>query len=446
MLKSQAVAQYLPFLRRYARALTGSQTSGDAYVSATLEALIEDPTVIDDSGRPAGRALSAVHEDLEFGRRSTGAKPLLDADMPADMRLASLTPLPRQAFLLVALEGFSEEDAARDSGCRRRDAALAGRRIRPRARRRDRDRCPDHRGRDLHRDGPRDRWSKASATACSASPAPTPKRSRIAREEDARPDPRRHPARRRQLGPRCRQRAAASFEVPVIFITAYPERFLTGERPEPAFLIAKPFQPAMVSAIASQALFFARNARRRRKRPRIARLRRIDRSRHRASVAPREQSHRERADAHRDRERDQRPLLDLARRACATPRCRAASRRRRARATSTSLRARGRGCAPPISSTRRDRVADDRSITRVTPSRRARRGAGSRRASRASNHRNSRSRSAALAALAIARTSGCPLARCLRKRNGRPTLRPAICAQFTFFSQVSMFFSASSLA
>ena len=56
-----------------------------------------------------------------------------------------------------------------------------------------------------------------------------------------------------------------TFEVPVIFITAYPERFLTGERPEPAFLIAKPFQPAMVSAIASQALFFARNAKRRKK-------------------------------------------------------------------------------------------------------------------------------------------------------------------------------------
>ena len=53
-----------------------------------------------------------------------------------------------------------------------------------------------------------------------------------------------------------------TFEVPVIFITAFPERFLTGERPEPAFLIAKPFQPAMVSAIASQALFFERNAKR----------------------------------------------------------------------------------------------------------------------------------------------------------------------------------------
>jgi CheY-like chemotaxis protein len=53
-----------------------------------------------------------------------------------------------------------------------------------------------------------------------------------------------------------------SCEAPVIFITAYPQRFLTGERPEPAFLISKPFQHAMVSAIASQALFFERKAKR----------------------------------------------------------------------------------------------------------------------------------------------------------------------------------------
>ena len=61
-----------------------------------------------------------------------------------------------------------------------------------------------------------------------------------------------------------------SFEVPVIFITAYPERFLTGERPEPAFLIAKPFQPATVSAVLSQALFFERNAKRRERRGELA--------------------------------------------------------------------------------------------------------------------------------------------------------------------------------
>jgi DNA-binding LytR/AlgR family response regulator len=48
--------------------------------------------------------------------------------------------------------------------------------------------------------------------------------------------------------------------VPVIFITAYPERLLTGERPEPAFLITKPFQAGTVKAIVSQALFFERKA------------------------------------------------------------------------------------------------------------------------------------------------------------------------------------------
>jgi CheY-like chemotaxis protein len=52
----------------------------------------------------------------------------------------------------------------------------------------------------------------------------------------------------------------ASFAVPVIFITAYPDRLLTGERPEPAFLITKPYQPDTVKAIVSQALFFERRA------------------------------------------------------------------------------------------------------------------------------------------------------------------------------------------
>ena len=48
----------------------------------------------------------------------------------------------------------------------------------------------------------------------------------------------------------------ARFDVPVIFITAFPERLLTGERPEPTFLITKPFQPETVKAAIGQALFF----------------------------------------------------------------------------------------------------------------------------------------------------------------------------------------------
>jgi CheY-like chemotaxis protein len=52
-----------------------------------------------------------------------------------------------------------------------------------------------------------------------------------------------------------------NIDVPVIFITAFPERLLTGEKPEPAFLITKPFMPAMVKAVISQALFFDTKAR-----------------------------------------------------------------------------------------------------------------------------------------------------------------------------------------
>jgi CheY-like chemotaxis protein len=52
------------------------------------------------------------------------------------------------------------------------------------------------------------------------------------------------------------------FEVPVIFVTAYPERLLTGNKPEPAFLITKPFRSDMLKATISQALFFDRKAHR----------------------------------------------------------------------------------------------------------------------------------------------------------------------------------------
>jgi CheY-like chemotaxis protein len=55
-------------------------------------------------------------------------------------------------------------------------------------------------------------------------------------------------------------------DAPAVFVTAYPERFLTGERPEPAFLISKPFQPALLAAVVAQSLFFGRYARPKRKR------------------------------------------------------------------------------------------------------------------------------------------------------------------------------------
>jgi CheY-like chemotaxis protein len=263
LLKSQAVAQYLPFLRRYARALAGSQASGDAYVSAALEALIEDPKAIDNSAGPRV-ALYRLFTKIWGSVGINGEPPLMDPDIPADMRLASLTPLPRQAFLLVALEGFSEEDAARIL-----DVDVA--RLRS---------LVEESGRELAAEIATDVLIIEDETF-------------IAMDLESLVESLGHRvvgvarthtealalARRKTPGLILADIQLAdgssgldavnellrSFEVPVIFITAYPERFLTGERPEPAFLIAKPFQPAMVSAIASQALFFARNARRRKK-------------------------------------------------------------------------------------------------------------------------------------------------------------------------------------
>ena len=51
-----------------------------------------------------------------------------------------------------------------------------------------------------------------------------------------------------------------SFDVPVIFVTAFPEQLLTGERPEPAFLVTKPFRLEALKAVIGQALFFSTSA------------------------------------------------------------------------------------------------------------------------------------------------------------------------------------------
>src|SRR6476659_1318642 len=95
---SAAVAQYLPFLRRYARALTGSQGSGDTYVAATLEALIADPSVMDGEGGPRVALYSLftkIWNSIAVNSAPGGTEPA----MPGEQKLANITPLPRQAFL-----------------------------------------------------------------------------------------------------------------------------------------------------------------------------------------------------------------------------------------------------------------------------------------------------------------------------------------------------------
>ena len=106
---AQVVAQHLPSLRRYARALTGSQSSGDAYVAATLEAILSLPDIVRDRNPKAAlfRSFTAIWNSLSV---NATPEPIFLGPR-SDRRIAQLTPKPRQAFLLVSLEGFTEQDA-----------------------------------------------------------------------------------------------------------------------------------------------------------------------------------------------------------------------------------------------------------------------------------------------------------------------------------------------
>ena len=265
MSTSQAVAQHLPYLRRYARALSGSQSSGDAYVAATLEALVQDPKVLDAglSTRIAlYRLFTKIWNSVSINEKSSsGGSPT----QPVERHLAQIPPKPRQAFLLVALEGLSEDDAAKvldiDAPTLRELVEESGRELAAEI-------ATDvliiedetFIALDLEGlvEGLGHRVLGVARTHAEAVALAKSKRPGIILADIQLADG--------SSGLDAVNEMLRSFEVPVIFITAYPERFLTGERPEPAFLIAKPFQPATVSAVLSQALFFERNARRRERR------------------------------------------------------------------------------------------------------------------------------------------------------------------------------------
>jgi CheY-like chemotaxis protein len=181
--------------------------------------------------------------------------------LPAEARIARLTPLPRQAFLLISLEGFSEAEAARVLGVEVTELRN----------------MLDEAGQELAGEiatdvliiedepliamdieGLVERLGHnvlgVARTHKEAVKLAGNKRPGLILADIQLADG--------SSGLDAVNELLKSFETPVIFITAYPERFLTGERPEPAFLIPKPYQPATVSAVISQALFFERRAHR----------------------------------------------------------------------------------------------------------------------------------------------------------------------------------------
>jgi len=259
MSRSQLVAEHLPLLRRYARALTGNQTSGDAYVGAMLEALLQDPSLLDEKHGPrAGlfRLFTRIWNSVSLNDDAE----VTTLPMPSERRLSNITPLPRQAFLLSAVEGFSVPDISVILGVDQNEVTelidQAGREIAAQV-------ATDvlviedepmiamdlegiveglgHRVMAVAR-------THGEAVKATAKATPGLVLADIQLADGS-------------SGLDAVNEMLGSFQVPVIFITAYPDRLLTGERPEPAFLITKPYQPDTVKAIVSQALFFERRAR-----------------------------------------------------------------------------------------------------------------------------------------------------------------------------------------
>jgi len=255
------VAANLPYLRRYARALTGSQQTGDAFVRATLEAALadEDLKASLEGGRvPLYRAFNKVWASAYLEVSDRGAD---DADLPGDVeadRLQTVTPLNRQALLLTTLEDFTIEQSGEIMEIPPEDVEKM---VQDAIAEIDRESATSvliiedeplisMQLEDLVRGLGHDICGTA-ATRTQAQEVVAEKTPGLVLADIQLADG--------SSGLDAVDDILSIGSVPVIFITAYPERLLTGDRPEPTYLVTKPFQEATVRAAISQALFFNAN-------------------------------------------------------------------------------------------------------------------------------------------------------------------------------------------
>ena len=250
------LAPHLPYVRRYARALTGDQTTGDHYVRVALEALAAGERVLEANLKPRVALYHVFHAIWLSSGAQLEAPAGEDAGgEDANSRLMRIAPRSRQAFLLTALEGFTPSETAQILGAsfEEVEALIAEAQAEI-----DAELATDvliiedepviaadiealvkelgHTVVDI------------AATRTEAVEAVSRNRPGLVLADIQLADG--------SSGIDAVKDILSDHDVPVIFITAFPERLLTGERPEPTFLITKPFQPETVKAAIGQALFF----------------------------------------------------------------------------------------------------------------------------------------------------------------------------------------------
>ncbi len=243
------IVRQAPYLRRYARALTGSQARGDALVSNAIEGLLGGVLNL-DSELPLRVGLYRVLHQVWNWDGKSGSD-----DSPADSRLQGLSPERRAALLLAGMEGFPPEEGAKvlqiDKAEFEAILAAAQSDLEQQLASRvliiedepiialDLTRLVRELGHDVV--GAASTHSEAVSLAKAKLPGLVLADIRLADGSN---------------GIDAANDILAEMDVPVIFITAFPEHLLTGERPEPAFLITKPFREEAVKALVAQALFF----------------------------------------------------------------------------------------------------------------------------------------------------------------------------------------------
>lgn len=251
------IGRELPYLRRYARALTGSQKTGDAFAAATLEAILADRSLFEAGMAPRIALFRAFHA-IWSSAGAPVAEPGADMlERRAQVHLRGLTRNSREALLLHTIEDMGLEQIGQLMGISADEAQeLLNAALR------------EMEGSVLGAVLVIEDEAIIAMDLNSIVSALGHRVAGIARTRDE----------ARALGRKVRPDLILSDinladgssgidavgdllaefgEVPVIFITAFPELLLTGEKPEPAFLIPKPYTEDQLRSAVSQAMFFA---------------------------------------------------------------------------------------------------------------------------------------------------------------------------------------------
>jgi DNA-directed RNA polymerase specialized sigma24 family protein len=255
MTMKELFAPHLPYLRRYARALTGSQTTGDAYVRAALTALLAGKHEVSADLPPRVALYRLFHVIWLSSANQESGESVDMKQLPPDQRIQALSAADRAALLLTAVEGFSLGEAAKilDETPEEVEQSIVSAQLAIEEQLASRVLIIEDESviaLDLE-NLVTELGHKAVGIAATRDEAVTKARSQkpglvladINLGEGG-------------SGIDAVAEILRSFDIPVIFVTAYPERLLTGERPEPTYLITKPFLPETVQATIGQALFF----------------------------------------------------------------------------------------------------------------------------------------------------------------------------------------------